>query len=277
MWPSSRWRRTARRPAVTEIGAEHVRCRSRPAADRRRQQRGLAGPSWGLGRQISLVLDVEVHAGEGRKRRAARPRHEGGRRAPWRPREGTFGPSRQCEAKEALRLSEPSRAPTSFPSDPREKFRRHRARMITAGVLILLFVVYQLWGTGIRSARPRTGSSGSSTCSWPRVATPSAAAQRPPATSTTSGPSGSTTTATLLPVTAPTAGLNVAEGDLSARSRSRRSGLPPTSSRVAADDLKEGPGHYPETFAPGRRERGDRRAPHDLRRALRRPRPAGAR
>jgi hypothetical protein len=80
-----------------------------------------------------------------------------------------------------------------------------------------------------------------------------------------------------LPVTAPTAGLNVAEGDLSARSRSRRSGLPPTSSRVAADDLKEGPGHYPETFAPGRRERGDRRAPHDLRRALRRPRPAGAR
>ena len=35
--------------------------------------------------------------------------------------------------------------------------RCDRAELITAGVLILLFVAYQLWGTGIRRPRPRTG------------------------------------------------------------------------------------------------------------------------
>ena len=44
------------------------------------------------------------------------------------------------------------------------------------------------------------------------------------------------------------------------------------------DDLRKGPGHYPTTPLPGpRRQHRHRRPPHDLRRAVRRPRPARGR
>jgi sortase A len=127
--------------------------------------------------------------------------------------------------------------------------------MITAGVLILLFVVYQLWGTGIRERQAQDrlerrfnsivtedgdtiGGSSTSTS----------------ATTTTSGPGASTTTATVPPVTAPTESLNVAEGDPVGKIEIRDIGLTAyVVEGVAVDDLKEGPGHYPETPFPGQK------------------------
>jgi sortase A len=126
--------------------------------------------------------------------------------------------------------------------------------MITAGVLILLFVVYQLYGTGIREAQAQDrlerrfnslvadsgdtiGESGTSTTTTPVV-----------------GPVGSTTTATLPPVTAPTEALPIAEGDPVGKIEIAKIGLTAyLVEGVAVDDLKEGPGHYPETPFPGQK------------------------
>ena len=86
--------------------------------------------------------------------------------------------------------------------------------MITAGVLILLFVVYQLWGTGIRERQAqdrlerRFNSLVAEGGDSDTIGSSSSGA-----TSTTSGPAASTTTATIPPVTAPSESLAVAEGD----------------------------------------------------------------
>ncbi|MEY2591441.1 MAG: sortase [Acidimicrobiaceae bacterium] len=127
--------------------------------------------------------------------------------------------------------------------------------MITAGVLILLFVVYQLYGTGIRERQAQDrlerrfntliqGNGDGSTVGGTASST----------TSTTTGPSGPTTSATLPPVTAPSEGLSVAEGDPVGKIDIPKIGLTAyLVEGVAVDDLKEGPGHYPETPFPGQK------------------------
>jgi sortase A len=129
--------------------------------------------------------------------------------------------------------------------------------MITAGVLILLFVVYQLWGTGIRERQAQdrlerrfnslVAEGGDSDTIGPTTTSAGV-------TSTTSGPSGSTTTATVPPVTAPSDALVVAEGDPVGKIEIPKIGLTAyVVEGVAVDDLKEGPGHYPETPFPGQK------------------------
>src|SRR4051794_31976185 len=89
--------------------------------------------------------------------------------------------------------------------------------MITAGVLILLFVVYQLYGTGIRERQAQdrlerrfnslvadTSDSGD---------TIGSSSSSSGASTTTSAPGGTTTTATIPAVTAPAEALAIAEGD----------------------------------------------------------------
>jgi sortase A len=113
---------------------------------------------------------------------------------------------------------------------------------IAVGVLILLFVVYQLWGTGIREAQAqrklenefeqRLGDVG--------VTAPDESAQGP-------DPTATPTTTAPGPPPAP-----AAEGDAVAHVRIPAIGVDKiVVEGVNLEDLKRGPGHYPDTPMPG--------------------------
>lgn len=121
---------------------------------------------------------------------------------------------------------------------------------ITAGVLILLFVAYQLWGTGIREAQAQNDLEDS----FEETLEDSA---REPATTTTSSTTSTTdptaTTTSAVPVTAPPLE-PVPEGEATARIRIPAIGVDKiVVEGVALADLKKGPGHYPETPLPGQK------------------------
>jgi sortase A len=113
---------------------------------------------------------------------------------------------------------------------------------IAGGILILLFVAYQLWGTGIREAQAqrklenefeqRLGDAG--------VTAPDESAQGP-------GPAPSPIPSTTGPAPPP-----AAEGDAVAHLSIPDIGVDKiVIEGVALGDLKRGPGHYPETPLPG--------------------------
>src|SRR5918994_587320 len=108
---------------------------------------------------------------------------------------------------------------------------------ITLGVLILLFVVYQLWGTGIREAQAQNKLENEfeALLGGPDVTAPE----------TTS------TTATTQPNQPPPP---PAEGDAMARLLIPTIGVDKiVVEGVTLDDLKRGPGHYPDAPMPGQR------------------------
>ena len=122
--------------------------------------------------------------------------------------------------------------------------------MITVGVLILLFVAYQLWGTGIRAAQAQDRLEDD------------LAELLEDASSTTS--STSTTTSTLAPGTPTTVDrlpgdtvpvapeLIPAEGEAAGQIVIPDAGVDWVFVEgVSVADLKQGPGHYPETPMPG--------------------------
>ncbi len=121
---------------------------------------------------------------------------------------------------------------------------------ITAGVLILLFVAYQLWGTGIREAQAQHRLEG-------QFAEALADAQDDRSTTTTSTTStsldpGSTTTTTQAPPETAPPIEPVAEGEPTARIVIPKIGVDKiVVEGVALADLKKGPGHYPESPLPG--------------------------
>ncbi|MBA2283255.1 MAG: class E sortase [Acidimicrobiia bacterium] len=124
--------------------------------------------------------------------------------------------------------------------------------MITAGVLILLFVTYQLWGTGVRTAQAQERLDAEfqellEQASGAVVDTTSTTAPPPttdPTTPTSRLPA--TTVDTLPPELLP------ARGDVAGQIRIPRIGVDFTFVEgVGVSDLKEGPGHYPETPLPG--------------------------
>ena len=120
---------------------------------------------------------------------------------------------------------------------------------ITAGVLILLFVAYQLWGTGIREAQAQNRLEKEFKN---RLATTSTTVT----TVTTAPPasSNSDTINTLPPVTAPPNPTPVAEGEAIGQIQIPRIGLDAiVVEGVGDDDLKSGPGHYPSTPEPGQK------------------------
>jgi len=128
--------------------------------------------------------------------------------------------------------------------------------LVTAGILILLFVAYQLWGTGIYQSRQQSdlrrqfdhtlATGGATTTTVPATTLPPTATAPsstvPATTTTTVAPQGPTTTAFTIPpkgdpvalIAIPRIGVNqvVVEG-------------------VDVDDLRKGPGHYPATQMPG--------------------------
>jgi sortase A len=129
--------------------------------------------------------------------------------------------------------------------------------LIVLGLLVLGFVVYQLWGTGIEHARAQSslekefGRQMASTV-------PPTTQTVPPSTvpPTSSPPSTAAVPTTAAPTTAPAATVpprpDFADGDAVAKLEIPRMGVSEiVVSGVGVDDLKKGPGHYPETPLPG--------------------------
>jgi len=109
--------------------------------------------------------------------------------------------------------------------------------LIAIGLLILLFVAYELWGTGFAEARSQRALRHQF-----QGAAPTSPAQR--TEPTTVGPP-----TTLDPASAPPP---VPDGDAVARMKIPRLKLDKiVVEGVALDDLKRGPGHYPGTPLPG--------------------------
>jgi sortase A len=122
--------------------------------------------------------------------------------------------------------------------------------LITAGVLILLFVAYQLWGTGIREAQAqnRLQDDFADVLQGAGDAVPSTTTTTRPRAGTSSTSSTSTTAA---PEVAPPAE-PVPEGEPTAHLRIPKIGVDKiVVEGVALPDLKKGPGHYPDTPLPG--------------------------
>jgi sortase A len=127
--------------------------------------------------------------------------------------------------------------------------------MITLGVLILLFVAYQLWGTGIREAQAQdrlqhqfdqqlSDASNSSGQDSAVVGDPTSSST--PADSTPTVPETATSVAPT--ITAPS------EGNVLGKIEIPKIGLSAyVVEGVETDDLKNGPGHYPGTPLPGQK------------------------
>lgn len=114
---------------------------------------------------------------------------------------------------------------------------------ITAGVLILLFVVYQLWGTGIREAQAQNRLEDEFKDKL---------AQAESATvGSTSPPNGTVPTETLPPKPAEALAAPP-EGDVLGQIEIKEIGLSAYVIEGVKDgDLHDGPGHYPDTPLPG--------------------------
>jgi len=159
--------------------------------------------------------------------------------------------------------------PLPPPAAPAPARRRHDWRfwvgglgrvLVALGVLILGFVAYQLWGTGIQAARAQDSlerefeqSLGSTV---PPTTAPSTSA--PPTTTPPSTLPGETTVATTAPpttpptTTAPPSRPEYEPGDAVALLEIPRIGVEwYVVSGVRTSDLKRGPGHYPSTPLPG--------------------------
>lgn len=120
--------------------------------------------------------------------------------------------------------------------------------LVTVGLLILLFVAYQLWGTGILTARAQHDLERrfNALRDDPTLqSTTSSSTSRVPPTVTTTSPSTS-------PSTAPAVVQVVKEGDPIGRLRIPRIHVDRIIVQgTAREDLSNGPGHYPASPMPG--------------------------
>jgi len=130
--------------------------------------------------------------------------------------------------------------------------------LIAVGVLMFGFVAYQLWGTGIETARAQSSLEKEfeelQTNAPPITPAPTTT---PPAPTTTSGTvPDDTAPVDTAPITAPSVPEvelpPITEGDPIARIEIPRIGVGKwVVAGVEKDHLKQGPGHYPETPLPG--------------------------
>lgn len=110
--------------------------------------------------------------------------------------------------------------------------------LISVGVLTLLFVVYQLWGTGITESREQR----SLRSQFARQLAAPAAAEPAPSTSATPATVAPPTTAPAPPI----------EGEAAGNITIPKIGLDKMIVEgVGVEDLKKGVGHYPDTRMPG--------------------------
>ncbi|MEI8238797.1 MAG: class E sortase [Actinomycetota bacterium] len=120
--------------------------------------------------------------------------------------------------------------------------------LITLGLLMFAFVAYQLWGTGIQTARSQDSLQGQFDKAMQSTTShPSTTAPPPQHTSVPTSSTSSTTTA--VPVAAPN---TAPEGQAIAQLNISSIGLSwYVVQGVGVPDLKKGPGHFPETPLPG--------------------------
>jgi sortase A len=137
--------------------------------------------------------------------------------------------------------------------------------LIATGLLLFGFVAYQLWGTGIETARAQNSLENefeellAGTPPTTASPTPTSVDDTVPSDSSVDTvPTESTPQDTVVATTAPDAVAAaaalpaVAEGDPIARIEMPRIGVDKiVVAGVDKDDLKKGPGHYPETPLPG--------------------------
>ncbi|WP_426573688.1 class E sortase [Aquihabitans sp. McL0605] len=126
--------------------------------------------------------------------------------------------------------------------------------LITAGTLILLFVAYQLWGTGLQEAKSQDALAKEFDREVAPLNVSSTSTTAPPTTTTAPSVDGEPVTTVPLKVTPPrTADLPLpAVGDALAKIRIPSIGVTRTVVEgIGLDQLKRGPGHYPETPLPG--------------------------
>ncbi len=120
---------------------------------------------------------------------------------------------------------------------------------ITAGIIILLFVAYQLWGTGLYTAREQNQLEDQFDAALIRAGTDTSPSTTSSTTTTTVAgvPPSSTTTTTTEPAPPPPP-----EGEAVARIQIPKIGVDSiVVNGVSRDDLRKGPGHYPDTPLPG--------------------------
>ena len=118
--------------------------------------------------------------------------------------------------------------------------------LVAAGVLVLLFVAYQLWGTSLRTARAQRGLDTDLAARLDAAAAAGAVVSGPDASTTTTTTPQPGPVATLPPELIP------APGEAAGRIEIPAIGVDWTFVEgVSVSDLKKGPGHYPETPWPG--------------------------
>jgi len=117
--------------------------------------------------------------------------------------------------------------------------------LIAAGVLVLLFVAYQLWGTGLRTAQAQDRLEDDL-----RAALTAATTSAPPTTQAPSSGPGPTTPAATVPSLRPED--LPGAGEVAGRIEAPAIGMDWVFVQgVSVGDLKRGPGHYPQTPMPG--------------------------
>ncbi len=117
--------------------------------------------------------------------------------------------------------------------------------LIWVGSIVLLFVAYQLWGTNIAEAQAQNDLETSFEELLATTTTTSTTTSAP-TTEPDPEPTTTTTTTTVPPVPPPT------EGDAAARIVIPKIGVDKiVVEGVSRSDLREGPGHYPDTPMPG--------------------------
>lgn len=122
--------------------------------------------------------------------------------------------------------------------------------MIRAGVLLLLFVAFQLWGTGVQTSRAQDALSNEFEEQRRELGLDGTTTPPPNGTSSSTAPATPATTATTTPATPPLP--PPAEGEPVGRIMIPDIGVDfIIVEGVALKWLEDGPGHFPETPLPG--------------------------
>ena len=116
---------------------------------------------------------------------------------------------------------------------------------VTVGLLILLFVAYQLWGTGLYTAREQSRLRNQFEHALHLAKPPSTSPSTTTVVTRPETASSTTTTTEPAPLPPPV-------GDAIAQIRIPRIGVDDiVVNGISRDDLRKGPGHYPDTPLPG--------------------------
>jgi len=120
--------------------------------------------------------------------------------------------------------------------------------LITLGILILLFVAYQLWGTGIYTARQQNKLENQ----FNEALRQTGSSDTPDFPAITTRPTGPTTATTVPVTTTSPPPIDAPDTDAVAHIVIPKIGLDKyVVEGVTLDDLRNGPGHYPLTPMPG--------------------------